>query len=265
MNKPFAIAFLISLLACQARSNNDKFLPQSEAQVNQPRTGSREELLSPLDSFGALQAVTVTSENWESTSAVLRTFSRNNRSEVWQKNDFEIDVSLGRNGMAWGRGLHPSPSAVKVEGDGRTPAGIFSFGIAFGYQQFVATKLNYVPMTNENWCIDDPEIPNYNQIVTTSQQSIGNSTEKMLRSDLLYKYGIFVNHNPAGEKNAGSCIFVHIWRGPGRTTAGCTAMAEENIKALLNWLDASKKPVLIAMPASEYQAKKTVWKLPIIW
>jgi len=47
----------------------------------------------------------------------------------------KIPVVLGRNGLAWGRGLHPIDSTllpIKKEGDGNRLQSIY-FNYAFGY------------------------------------------------------------------------------------------------------------------------------------
>ena len=46
-----------------------------------------------------------------------------------------IPAVVGRNGLAWGRGVRtdlPAGEPQKREGDGRAPAGIFKLGPAFG-------------------------------------------------------------------------------------------------------------------------------------
>jgi L,D-peptidoglycan transpeptidase YkuD (ErfK/YbiS/YcfS/YnhG family) len=143
-----------------------------------------------------------------------------------------------------------------MEGDGRAPAGIFSFGTAFGYAQEAPTgcKLPYHPATDRDYFVDDPESPQYNQWVTLSSdvsdsQRPWKSAERMRRDDYLYKLGIVVqeNTNPA-VKGRGSAIFLHIWRAPGLPTVGCTAMEEENLLKLVRWLDPAKNPLLIQAP-----------------
>ena len=66
-------------------------------------------------------------------------------------------------------------------------------------------------------------------------------------SEDYYRYGIVVDHNGIMEgeesvRGAGSCIFIHIKSIP---TAGCTVMSEEEIKEIIKWLDATKKPLLV--------------------
>jgi D-alanyl-D-alanine dipeptidase len=75
------------------------------------------------------------------------------------------------------------------------------------------------------------------------------SAEAMRRDlahgDDLYKFGVIVRYNPLRILGAGSCIFLHVWRGPESPTAGCTAMAEEDLLEVLGWLDPKAAPLLI--------------------
>ena len=49
----------------------------------------------------------------------------------------------------------------------------------------------------------------------------------------------------------GSCIFLHIWKGPGATTSGCTAMKAADVATIVRWLDAAKEPRLVQWTAGE--------------
>src|SRR5437763_433597 len=60
----------------------------------------------------------------------------------------------------------------------------------------------------------------------------------------------------------GSCIFMHIWAGPEKGTAGCTAMEQPNLEELMRWLDAKKRPLLAQLPEAEYARLRAAWKLP---
>lgn len=160
-------------------------------------------------------------------------------------------VSIGRHGLAWGAGEHrvqaPPGFRMKQEGDGCSPAGIFRIPFAFGYAPKAhGLHLKYVPVTSTLMGVDDAKSLYYNQIVdTASVESDWTSHETMLREDGLYRWGAFVAHNPTNMPGGGSCIFLHLWRGPGRPTAGCTAMAEEDMIRVLKWLDSSKEPRLV--------------------
>ena len=86
----------------------------------------------PIDS-SKTQLITVVSNQWNEFRATLRRYERASE-ERWKPIGSPIDVVLGRDGYAWGRGLHGGsapagrPGPLKREGDGRSPAGVF--GIA---------------------------------------------------------------------------------------------------------------------------------------
>ena len=45
----------------------------------------------------------------------------------------------------------------------------------------------------------------------------------------------------------GSAIFLHVWSGPGKPTAGCVAAAEADVRRLLGWLDRARRPVCVVI------------------
>ena len=82
----------------------------------------------------------------------------------------------------------------------------------------------------------------------------------MRRKDELYKWVVELEHNPTATPGAGSCIFLHVWRGPKSATVGCTAMDETVLAELIEDLDASAMYVLL--PRAEYDALAAGWDLP---
>ncbi|HRH97948.1 MAG TPA: hypothetical protein PLB55_18550, partial [Prosthecobacter sp.] len=149
--------------------------------------------------------------------------------EGWHQVGETIPVSLGRNGLAWGVGEHtavtPAGFRTKLEGDGCSPAGVFRLPFAFGDASESELMLPYVPITESLMAVDDPQSRFYNQVVDAARVTKDwTSTELMCRDDGLYRWGALVAHNPMNLPGAGSCIFLHLWRGEGLPTAGCTAM-----------------------------------------
>ncbi|KAF0234002.1 MAG: hypothetical protein FD177_1152 [Desulfovibrionaceae bacterium] len=218
--------------------------------------------------FGSRQVLVVTSESWEARTGQLQLFERGSPSSPWTAVGKAIPVSLGRTGMAWGIGLHTVPRSAaleKREGDGKAPAGIFSISTAFGYADNDSIRaFPYLKIASGLECVDDPLSSEYNRILDASAHPKDwNSSETMLRPDGLYAAGAVVDHNgdpvSAGK---GSCIFLHIWRGPDKPTAGCTAMEESALRSLLSRLDAGSKPLLVQLPRAEYQKLKKEWGLP---
>jgi L,D-peptidoglycan transpeptidase YkuD (ErfK/YbiS/YcfS/YnhG family) len=219
---------------------------------------------------GSRQCLVVVAADWNARTGILRAFERSSSQGQWQAHGPEIPVVLGKNGLAWGRGLVDFDAAIhKVEGDNKAPAGIFRLGPAFGYAPKSAArwiKLPYVWLTPETEGIDDPHSRFYNRLVDRSKVAKVDwrSSEQMLRADDLYKWGVVVDHNPAATPGAGSCIFLHVWKNPSAATAGCTAMPEQSLVALLRWLDPKAKPVLAQMPRGDYETTKTRFRLPTL-
>lgn len=256
-----ALSLLIVLvmglgLGCQAAKN-------STAQTD-PALGQS----SPLT--GASQIVLVVAENWNTNQARLRRFERSEFNGIWHPVGDAVPVSLGRNGLAWGRGLHGERLAaapVKEEGDGRAPAGVFSLARAFtgpSESFWSSPKFPVYQVTPQTVCVDTVASKYYNQMFEENTVTKDwKSEERMLRPDGLYRYGLFVDHNaPNAQPSAGSCIFMHLWRGPGSPTAGCTAMAEPGLLVILGWLDATKRPVLVQLPREELVRLAPVWGAP---
>ncbi|MEO5803632.1 MAG: L,D-transpeptidase family protein [Verrucomicrobiota bacterium] len=226
---------------------------------------------SAKDTFGnAHQMVLVTTKNWEAVPGVMRRFERKDSGESWSEAGSPIEIVVGRTGLAWGRGLHPTNSVgpQKVEGDGKSPAGIFRLSSAFGFasaEEMKSLKLPYLQVTDSLECVDDAHSVRYNTIV--DRQHIINpdwkSSEKMLEIGEAYRLGIVVDHNVAPRTSGkGSCIFIHIWKGDGSGTSGCTAMEKSHMEKLISWLDAKTNPVLVQLPEAEFQRVESEWHLP---
>jgi len=225
---------------------------------------------TPLDD--AQQLIVVTANGWDATSGHLQAFERTDGG--WKAHDAGFDVALGRNGSAWGIGLHPAQDAGphKQEGDGRSPAGIFAIGPAFGYADHIRSQMPYQAMQASSYCMDVPASPLYNQIVDARQvgeAAVQGSTETMRldlhnKGDRRYREGFVIEHNPAAVPGQGSCIFAHLWRAPGEATAGCTAMEPERMTALLAWLSPQAKPRFVLLPQAEYTRLQHGWGLPVL-
>lgn len=212
------------------------------------------------------QLVVVVSPKESSVSAQLYKFEKVGKK--WRQVGAPHPVNLGRKGLAWGRGVQSAKSGLqKKEGDLRSPAGIFRFGTAFGYAApgALSLKLPYVPITESQLCIEDSDSPFYNQLVDAEQvQQDWTARENMMREDEQYKWGIFVKQNLPPVPEGGSCIFFHLWRKPGSGTLGCTAMAEDKLLSLMQWLDPKKEPLLVQMTKPNYRDYQRKFSLPSV-
>lgn len=222
---------------------------------------------------GARQLVLVSTAGWDANQGTLHRYERSDEAAAWHE-VAAFPVSIGRNGSAWGTGLHTATDLDdgprKREGDGRSAAGAFALGTAFGYADQAASGLPYAQMQSSSWCMDVPDSPLYNRIVDADQvgpAAVAGSTEPMRldlhkNGDPRYRLGFVIENNPGHVPQAGSCIFAHLWRTPGETTAGCTAMADADMEAMLAWLDADKAPRFVLLPEAERQRLATAWDLP---
>jgi L,D-peptidoglycan transpeptidase YkuD (ErfK/YbiS/YcfS/YnhG family) len=218
----------------------------------------------------ARQLVLVTTSGWDADHGVLTAFELDH--DQWRQVQPPTPVAVGRDGSAWGVGLHPQQLAgpIKKEGDGRSPAGVFRIGEAFGYAASERTALSYKGMRESDYCIDVSGSPLYNRIVdarAVGQAAISGSTEPMRRDihadgDIRYKLGFVIEHNTQGAPQAGSCIFAHLRRSPDEPTSGCTSMDESAMRTLLAWLRPERHPVFVLLPQPEYERVRSQWKLP---
>ncbi len=232
---------------------------------------------SPLDAFPqsrpSTQLLVVTTSDWAAVQGKLQRYERANAHGRWKAVGGPINVVVGKTGVAWGLGLRPTrgmPGPIKREGDGKAPAGMFLLSATFGYanDRPGGWKMPYIAVTPSVECIDDTHSRFYNRIVDRATVTPDwNSSEHMLLGDDRYRWGIVVDHNPASKSRpavagGGSCIFLHIWRNPETSTVGCTAMTQENLEALLAWLDPARQPLLVQLPEAQYKNLSKKWKLP---
>lgn len=221
---------------------------------------------SPLD--GSRQLLVVTTPGWDSARGTLRRFERRGARAGWAQVGREFAVVVGRSGLGWGAGLSETggEGPSKKEGDGRAPAGVFTLTRAFGFASAGETawlRMPYTPLTGGVECVDDTASAHYNRVVDRADVGAAdwNSSERM-REVEGYRWGVVVAHNARAVPGGGSCIFLHVWAGSQKGTAGCTAMEQPNLETLLRWLDAKKRPLLVQLPESEYARLRPAWKLP---
>ena len=93
------------------------------------------------------QIIVGTAEGWDSSHVTL-TLHERKPGGPWKAAGPAWTGRLGKNGLVWGRGLHPVPpgAKMKTEGDRRAPAGVFDLGGAWGYAPTIqkAPSLSYV-------------------------------------------------------------------------------------------------------------------------
>ncbi|WP_348732030.1 hypothetical protein [Rheinheimera texasensis] len=231
---------------------------------------------APVIPASTRQLVIVVSDDWGASTGRLYLFARS-VGMPWQVAGPASAVDLGRNGSAWGLGLHPPQQGQqKQEGDGKAPAGLFRLSSAFGALPTLVTPMPYQQMSRFDYCIDVPTSPLYNQTLDVRQyrpEWTAGSSEPMRRDlmatpDAVYQQGLFIDHNfsdgEARQTGAGSCIFLHQKAANGRKTAGCTALDPAALSALLRWLDPQNAPLYLLLPVAEYRRLQQDWQLPVL-
>ncbi len=210
------------------------------------------------------------SSHWDAVDGLLYCFERAHSNEDWKLFGSAISVTRGKKGMAWGRGIENfvgEAGVFKQEGDSKSPAGVFLLGSAFGdaLHRSYARNFPFIVITEDLECVDDPHSIYYNQFVHRNAVSSPDwtSSEKMWEVGPLYALGIVVRHNDSPvETGKGSAIFMHIWRGMGEGTQGCTAMDEKALCDVVSWLNQDDRPHLVQLPLEEYERSKVVRQLP---
>lgn len=220
----------------------------------------------------AQQLVLVTTPDWNSDQGTLRQYERSGAQ--WRETAHAQPVMIGRSGAAWGLGLHAPRhrGPQKREGDGRSPAGVFVIGEAFGYAPTAMTALPYASMQASSYCVDVSGSPLYNRIVDAQivgADAVAKATEPMRRDlhadgDQRYRLGFVIEHNTQARPMSGSCIFAHLWKSPADATSGCTAMAPDTMDQVLAWLRPDQYPVFVLLPIREYTRLRDAWRLPAI-
>lgn len=228
---------------------------------------------APAPLARATQLLVVTTPAWDATSGHLWRFTRARPGGRWRAVAGAVPVVVGRTGLALGAGfddLLPGDAAAphKHEGDGKSPAGAFPLTSVFGFapaDSMRRIRMPYTPLTEATDCVDDTASIHYNDVVDRDavRRMDWHSAERM-RQVGQYRIGAVVGYN-AGRRRVpgrGSCIFLHIWAGPGSTTVGCTAFDEQELARVLAWLDPKAHPVLVQLPAGAYRAVRGAWGLP---
>lgn len=212
------------------------------------------------------QVLLVATPGWDSQKGQLQRFER--VGPAWRPVGTPIEVTVGTKGLAWGLGEHPAQKStrLKKEGDGRAPAGVYRItelwtrpGIAPGRGGF---RANIIHPDSEG--VDDPKSRYYNRIVRRSEISDVDwkSHERMDIPD--YDRVLVVAHNlEKPQPGHGSCIFIHRWETPAIATAGCTVMSEENLAALLDWLNPDARPRLVQLTRGHYEELVRSGRLPL--
>ncbi|AZU02606.1 hypothetical protein X907_0056 [Glycocaulis alkaliphilus] len=151
--------------------------------------------------------------------------------------------ALGRSGIV--------PADAKREGDGASPAGVWTVRRALWRADRLEKPLTALPLqiiaSDDGWC-DAPADPAYNRPVRLPWPT---SHEVMTREDGLYDVVVVLSHNDNPPVTGmGSAIFLHCASEDYKPTEGCVAIARDELVALLKDMSAAStlEIILAASP-----------------
>ena len=217
------------------------------------------------------QLIIVTTKSWNDVRASVQFLDRAEAGQApWRKVGEQFPGVIGKQGFGWGVGLHGTGqkgAPTKMEGDQKSPAGVFKLYSVFGTAspaQVNFLRFPYEQVGPSTEAIDDPHSRYYNRIVsrTTVKYRDWSTSESMLAVGGRYRFGVMLEHNWSQIPGFGSCIFLHVWDRDRSGTAGCTAVRLAKLERLIHWLDADKYPLIVQLPKTEYLRLKQSWELP---
>ena len=145
--------------------------------------------------------------------------------------DFKFRCCVGKNNF----------SKKKIEGDKKTPIGVFNLGdLYYRADRFnrPLTKLRTIQIRkNMGWC-NDIKYKKYNSLIKINK-NIGH--EKLFRKDYKYDFIIPIKYNY--EKSIpgnGSAIFIHLTKNY-QPTSGCIALSKKDFLILVKLISKSTK------------------------
>ena len=116
----------------------------------------------------------------------------------------------------------------KREGDGGTPTGTHRIvGMLYRPDRMARPTDWALPIGPSDLWSDDVRDPDYNLMVRAPHEF---SHERLRRSDPQYDLVLITDWNwPYSVPGRGSAIFIHRWRRPCAPTAGCVALAPQDL------------------------------------
>jgi D-alanyl-D-alanine dipeptidase len=180
----------------------------------------------------AKRLVLVAAKTMNAPIATMRLYERGSAGEPWRARGKAEPAVIGKKGMAWSKffaRLARSSEPIKIDGDYRAPAGFYRIGRSFG--TLASSQPDYLHITPDTVCVDDPSSPAYNTIASRARIGPTVRAENMSKVRL-YRRGLLVDYPTDAKHKAGSCIFIHVWRASATGTEGCVAMPEPRVEAL---------------------------------
>tara|TARA_Y100000389_G_scaffold137606_1_gene135210 strand:- start:178 stop:669 length:492 start_codon:yes stop_codon:yes gene_type:complete len=145
--------------------------------------------------------------------------------------NFVFKCCVGKNGL----------TSRKIEGDKKTPKGIFSLGALYYREDRIIninTKIKKIKIQKSmGWC-HDANSKKYNKLIKINNKI---KHEKLFRKKNIYDLLIPINYNSVNpKKNKGSAIFLHLTNNY-KKTLGCIALKKKDMFILLKLINKKTK------------------------
>lgn len=207
-----------------------------EAKKNEDYT----RLMSELAIANKADTLFLTVQEPGNTTA-CRVYSFEKKDGAWQQ-VFNTKGYVGRSGVG-------DPDS-RVEGDGTTPAGVYSFGMLFGIKDNPGELQKFYKKVDEDDYWDgDSNSDTYNQYVKGSEMPSSwnrRASEHLIDYEPSYNYAAMVNFNVNPTiKGKGSAIFMHCTRPGASYSAGCVAIPEKRMLQSLKMIDDNAYIVIV--------------------
>lgn len=179
------------------------------------------------------QMVTVATPDPASATAKLSAWSRVDGK--WHRDIGPVDAFIGADGIGEAK-----------EGVSRTPVGVFGLTEAFGIAPNNGTRLPYFTVDEQDWWVSDVESPEYNKHFRCPPGDCPfneRAGERLIAAGEVYNNVVVIDYNrDPVTPGAGSAFFLHV--SAGKPTAGCVAIPQSDLDAVMRWLDPAKKPAI---------------------
>jgi L,D-peptidoglycan transpeptidase YkuD (ErfK/YbiS/YcfS/YnhG family) len=179
------------------------------------------------------QLITVEAARYRTTAASLRLWRR--ADGCWIPVAGPWTARVGWNGL----------SDQRREGDGTTPAGVFTIGrIVYGNAPDPGVRYRYRRLVCGDWWNEDPASPTYNtfqHVRCGTRPPFRVTTPGLWQEKRAYRHFAVIEFNMRPVvPGRGSGIFLHAQTGS--STNGCVSLPADRLVTALRWLDPAKRP-----------------------
>ncbi len=224
----------------------------------------------PLDiaNLGASrQLIAVMTSSWSEIHGTIEAWEKDDAG-TWQQVMVPSNANIGLNGWVL--------ASQRVQGDHKTPAGLFGIHMGFGYNSNPGTTLPYAHLLPSYYWAGDQRDPKTYNVLQTSHPATAkwrtSESEALYYTRPAYEYVAAIDFNLAGgvhlqsdrqyvatkpaNTRLGSAIFLHCYgvTGVNGYTLGCANTSITRMIWLLRWLKADALPKIIMGPSGRIRS-----------